>query len=219
MSQFEYLKPRNDLYKAMTEVEKRIDTDDWDVAVQKMRTTVQVLVQSFFELYGVDIEGSLDDQINALKKAQLISPESANAYHEIRMNGNRVSHENVAVSKEEALLLYIELIGEVTLFTEKYSVDLDPDGGRALEEAMTGKPSKKENRILSSTLVRVIGVFYICAGAFFFIYFSRFMERWNGGNTAFGIFFPVICGLAVLVGLYSLITGDETLILLNWILR
>lgn len=219
MSQFEFLKPRKNLYKAMTEVEKRIDTEDWDVAVQKMRTAVQELVQSFFNLYTVSMSGSLDDQINALKNAQLISPDSANAYHVIRMKGNRVSHENAAVSKDEALSLYGTLIGEMFLFIEKYSNDWDTDGSRALEEAMSRKPTKRQNRIIPSALVRTIGIVDICIGAFFFQYGNNFMETWRGGNLGFEIVFLLICVLIILTGLYSLITGDETLILINWILR
>ena len=219
MSQFDFLKSRKNLYKAMIQVEKRIDAEDWDVAVQKMRTADQELVQSFFDLYTVSMSGSLEDQINALKNAQLISPDSANAYHVIRMKGNRVSHENVPVSKDEALSLYAALIGEMLLFIEKYSNDWDTDGRWALEEAMIGKHTKRQNRIIPSALVRAIGIVYICIGVFFFQYANNFMETWIGGNSGFEIAFPLICGLFILMGLYSLITGNETLILINWIMR
>ncbi len=219
MSQFEHLKSRKNLYKAMSEVEKRIDSEDWDVAVQKMRTAIQELVQSFFNLYKVSLSGNLDDQINALKNAQLISPDSANAYHVIRIKGNRASHENITVSKGEALRLYGALVGEVILFIDKYSNEWDTDGSRALEEAMNGKPAKRQNRIIPSPLVRLIGIVYICFGVFFFRYAQSFMASWTGGNTGFEVIFPLICGLLTLTGLFSLATGNETLILINWILR
>lgn len=218
MSQFEFLEPRKNLYKAMIEVEKRIDSEDWDVAIQKMRTAIQELVQSFFNLYKVSPSGSLDEKINALKNAQLISPDSANAYHVIRMNGNRVSHENITVSKDEALCLYCVLIGEVILFTDRYTNDWDTDGSQALEKAMSGKPSKKQNRIIPSALVRLIGIVYMCAGVFAFNFGSS-MRSWGGGNTGFEVIFQLFSVLLILTGLYSLVTGNETLILINWIMR
>ena len=71
------------MHKAVSDVEKRIDAEDWDVAVQKMCAAGQELVWSFINLYTVNTLGSRDDQINALKNAQLVIPDSTDAYHVI----------------------------------------------------------------------------------------------------------------------------------------
>lgn len=106
MSQFDFLMDMPELYRAMTEVERRIDNEDWEAAVQKMRTALQELIRCFFSIYGTVPQGSLDEQINMLFNAGLISSESASVYHKLRMLGNRVSHENTSVKREVALGAY-----------------------------------------------------------------------------------------------------------------
>ena len=64
MSQFDFLMDMPELYRAMTEVERRIDNEDWEVAVQKMRTALQELKRCFFSIYGTVPQESLDEQIN-----------------------------------------------------------------------------------------------------------------------------------------------------------
>lgn len=130
MSELDYFKKNPRLYNAITEVEKRITSADWDVAVQKMRTAAQILVGEFYYLYSADNikPDSLYEQLNALKEADLIMPESAEALQEIRFKGNKVSHENVTLYSSEVIKLYESLITEMILFVDKYSKAPDPNG-------------------------------------------------------------------------------------------
>ncbi len=220
MSQFEFLKTNRRLYNSMTAVEERINAQDWDVAVQKMRTAVQTLVSEIYGLYRVMPQGTMEEQINRLKEAELICPETVAAFHEIRIKGNKASHENAGFGEDCAVKLYACLVAEMLLFTEKYSKEPDPRGAQRLQKTSgTGGASvpkqKHRNYLLPASLVRIIGLLQIGFAVF---WIKEYLEKFSDPFFANSRPMFIIAGVAVILsGLYSLLTGHDNLLILSFL--
>lgn len=86
----------------MCEVEERINDNDYDVAVQKMRSTAELMARYLYEHNIGKSTADFCTTINILGTKHILSQESVSNYHSIRMKGNLTSH-GESVDKDTAM--------------------------------------------------------------------------------------------------------------------
>ncbi len=132
------------LYKSYEDVEQRIEQKDYSTAVQKMRTTLEILVKLFYDKYDAKCPKDLYTQISVLSDVGIISKSSTDNYHTIRIKGNEASHEYREFSQSEVKRIFKLLNSEIKLWDDKYCKEMSAIQASSLKNYLKELEKKQE---------------------------------------------------------------------------
>lgn len=143
--------------------------DDFDAAIINARQIVELMVAELMNAAGLQpsqAQNKNEENINILFQAGIISSETKANYHQIRMVGNRVTH-NEKVSASEAERIFGLLEAEYGKFQSEYTDDVIKRAKKTQERTIP----KAVNRYKTSNTNRLAGVIGIAAVIFILVTF------------------------------------------------
>ena len=143
--------------------------DDFDAAIINARQIVELMVAELMNAAGLQpsqAQNKNEENINILFQAGVISAETKANYHQIRMTGNRVTH-NEKVSASEAERIFGLLETEFIKFQSDYTDDVISKAKKTQERTIP----KAVNRYKTSNTYRLAGVIGIAAVIFVLVIF------------------------------------------------
>ena len=138
--------------------------DDFDAAIINARQIVELMVAELMNAAGLQpsqAQNKNEENINILFQAGVISSETKANYHQIRMIGNRVTH-NEKVSASEVERIFGLLEAEYRKFQSEYTDDVISKARKTQERTIP----KAVNRYKTSNTNRLAGFFGIAAVIF-----------------------------------------------------
>lgn len=220
-SKIEYLRPYGRLYNHMTYVIKEMERQEWVTAAKYCRDALAEMVEQIYQKYSCRPEGMLAVKCQILQEAKIISPQSMANYNIIRECGNAADHmedqrfRNYSFDKHTLTRVASLLLEETIIFAESYSVDLVEDGQRRIIKAknrvMKGSGNARRGRqnVLSPLAVRMLSIGCLVLAVFGLWMF--FNPEEDAGGQVTGIIIAIVLGG---MGVFGLITGDDSLLLL-----
>lgn len=225
-SKIEYLRPYGRLYNHMTYVIKEMERQEWVTAAKYCRDALAEMVEQIYQKYSCRPEGMLAVKCQILQEAKIISPQSMANYNIIRECGNAADHmedqrfRNYSFDKNTLTRVASLLLEETIIFAESYSVDLVEDGQRRIIKAknrvMKGSGNARRGRqnVLSPLAVRMLSIGCLVLAVFGLWMF--FNPEEDAGGQVTGIIIAIVLGG---MGVFGLITGDDSLLLLALLRR
>lgn len=225
-SKIEYLRPYGRLYNHMTYVLKEMERQEWVTAAKYCRDALAEMVEQIYQKYSCRPEGMLAVKCQILQEAKIISPQSMANYNIIRECGNAADHmedqrfRNYSFDKNTLTRVVSLLLEETIIFAESYSVDLVEDGQRRIIKAknrvMKGSSNARRGRqnVLSPLAVRMLSIGCLVLAVFGLWMF--FNPEEDAGGQVTGIIIAIVLGG---MGVFGLITGDDSLLLLALLRR